>query len=183
MGCNFVTQCSVVDEKCRASIPEVQQDAPKSTRGFVQKVRATWSQVASGMAGVLAGEEQGVFPESSVVSFDPENGLVTAGSSTKRSVASEISFDPERSAQYGSDFESEDEAADAAKPASAKAGVHGRAKFLYTEDYLNGLNGPELRELRKKHKDEKHLGPAKQHATMIENKDDLMQLTTDHALN
>lgn len=177
----------IVDLMCNLNVGSAMSAAvEQQTRsGWVQRLRDGVGEVVGGAMGVLAGEQRQVFPQSSTTSFDPENGLSIAGSSTARSVATERSFDPERSVGYGSDFheESDDEEAGATEPASAEAGVHSRAKFLYTEDYLNRLDGPALVQLRKQHKDANHLGTAKQHATKIDLKDDLMQITVDQALN
>ena len=177
-------------------------DEQQTRYGWVQRIRdglgrmtgrGEWSEVVGGAMGVLAGEErqvypQGhVYPQSSTTSFDPENGLSTAGSSAARSVASEESFDAERSfGLYAPDFhpESDDEDAGAAEPVRAAEPARAAGPVrLYTEEYLDQLSGPDLRALRKKHKDAKHLGPAKQHATIEDNKHDLMQITVDQAVN
>jgi len=171
-------------------------DEQQTRQGWVQRLRdglgrmtgrGEWSGVVGGAMGVLAGEERQVYPQSSTTSFDPENGLSTAGSSAARSVASEESFDAERSfGLYASDFhpESDDEDAGAAQPvrAAEPARAAGPAR-LYTEEYLDQLSGPDLRALRKKHKDANHLGPAKQHAKMEDNKHDLRQITADQTVD
>jgi hypothetical protein len=174
-----VISSRIVDEACSG----VQQDAPESTRGFVQTIRngvgwftgrgetpaanedSTLSQVGSGLVGVLRGEQERVSPEASVVS--------SARSWDADNLPYERSWDADN-LPYESDFDEESETEHEAA---------GAAERLYTEDDLNRLNGPELVQLRMKHKKKGHCGTAKQHATTNDIKHDLMQLTTNHALN